>query len=135
VADDNADSVTTMAMLLSSFGHEVRTSDDGLEAVRLAAEFEPDVIILDIGMPGLNGYEACRRIRAQPAGEKAVMIALSGWGQEDDKRQSEEAGFQYHIVKPVDPTALIQLLTQFEGAAGRNVLRYTVSSCRSCFRT
>ena len=114
VCDDNDDSVTTMAMLLSSVGHEVRTANDGLEAVRLAAEFEPDVIILDIGMPGLNGYDACRRIRAQPTREKAVMIALSGWGQENDKRRSEEAGFHYHMVKPVDPTALMQLLTQLK---------------------
>ena len=114
VADDNEDSVSMMEMLLSDCGHDVRTANDGLEAVRQADEFEPDVIILDIGMPRLNGYEVCRRIRALPALEKAVMIALSGWGQEEDKRRSEEAGFHYHVVKPVDPSALMQLLSQLK---------------------
>jgi CheY-like chemotaxis protein len=114
VADDNEDSVSMMEMLLSGFGHDVRTAGDGLEAVRRAAEFEPDVVILDIGMPRLNGYEACRRIRELPALEKAVMIALSGWGQEEDKRRSEEAGFHYHVVKPVDPAALMQLLSRLK---------------------
>ena len=112
VADDNEDSVTTLAMLLETFGQEVHTASDGLEAVRAAASFAPDVAILDIGMPGLNGYEACRAIRAQPGREKIVMIALSGWGQEEDKRRSQEAGFDYHLVKPVDPAALMQLLAK-----------------------
>jgi CheY-like chemotaxis protein len=103
-----------MAMLLRSFGHDVRAANDGLEAVRQAGEFAPDAIILDIGMPRLNGYEACRRIRALPDLEKPVMIALSGWGQEEDKRRSEEAGFHYHLVKPVDRTALMQLLSQLK---------------------
>ena len=119
VADDNEDSVSMMEMLLSGFGHDVRTANEGLEAVRQAAEFEPDVIILDIGMPRLNGYDACRRIRALPALERAVMIALSGWGQEEDKRRSEEAGFHYHVVKPVDPSALMQLLSQLKPPTAR----------------
>src|SRR5205823_1075438 len=102
VADDNEDSATSLAMMLGIRGHEVRTANDGLQAVDVAAEFRPDVIFLDIGMPKLNGYEACRRIREQPWGKKAVLIALTGWGQEEDKRRSEEAGFNRHIVKPVD---------------------------------
>jgi PAS domain S-box-containing protein len=114
VADDNEDSVRMMAMLLGGLGHDVRTAANGLQAVREADEFEPDVVILDIGMPRLNGYEACRRIRALPGLENAVMIALSGWGQEEDKRRSEEAGFHYHVVKPVDPSALMQLLSQLK---------------------
>ena len=97
-------------MMLKIMGNEVRTANDGLQAVEAAAAFRPDVILLDIGMPKLNGYEACRRIREQPWGEKAVLIALTGWGQEEDKRRSQEAGFDHHMVKPVDPAALEKLL-------------------------
>jgi len=114
VADDNEDSVISMAMLLRSMGNDVRTVGDGLEAVRVAGEFEPDVIILDIGMPRLNGYEACSRIREQSVGVKAILIAISGWGQEDDKRRAQEAGFHYHFVKPVDPATLERLLSQLK---------------------
>jgi len=114
IADDNEDSVMSMALLLASMGNEVRTVNDGLEAVHVAAEFEPDVIILDIGMPKLNGYEACRRVREQPFGERIVMIALSGWGQDEDKRRSQDAGFNYHFVKPVDPSKLESLLSQLK---------------------
>lgn len=112
VADDNEDSVTTMDMMLSRVGHQVRTAPDGLEAVRVAVEFEPDVIILDIGMPNLSGYEACRLIRKQTFAQRALIIALSGWGTQDDKQRSREAGFDYHLVKPVDPRTLEQLLAQ-----------------------
>ena len=96
--------------MLKIMGSEVRTAYDGLQAVDVAAAFRPDVILLDIGMPKLNGYEACRRIREQPWGEKAVIIALTGWGQDEDKRRSQEAGFTHHMVKPVDPAALEKLL-------------------------
>ena len=111
VADDNVDAATTLSMLLSFLGHEVRTANDGLQAVNMATEFRPDVILLDIGMPKLNGYEACRRIRQEPWAEHTVLIALTGWGQEDDRRQSKDAGFDHHLVKPVDPAALNKLLT------------------------
>ena len=97
-------------MMLQIMGNEVRTAKDGLQAVEAAAAFQPDVILLDIGMPKLNGYEACRRIREQPGGQKAVLIALTGWGQDEDKRRSAEAGFNHHLVKPVDPAALGELL-------------------------
>ena len=92
-------------------GNEIRTAHDGLEAVEAAEAFRPDVILLDIGLPKLNGYEACRRIREQPWGKDMVLVALTGWGQEEDRRRSEEAGFNHHMVKPVDP--------RLDEAAGR----------------
>ena len=98
-------------MLLKVMGNEVRTAKDGLHAVNVAIEFRPDVILLDIGMPKLNGYETCRRMRHEAWAENAVFIALTGWGQEDDRRQSKEAGFHHHLVKPVDLTVLNNLLT------------------------
>jgi len=112
IADDNEDSATSLAMMLELMGNEIRTSHDGLEAVESAADFRPDVILLDIGMPKLNGYEACRRIRKQPWSEKTVLIALTGWGQDDDRRRSHEAGFDHHLVKPVDPATLQKLLKE-----------------------
>ncbi len=110
VADDNVDSATSLAMMLELMGHEVRTAHDGLEAVAGAAAFRPEVILLDIGMPRLNGYDACRRIREQPWGKNVVIVALTGWGQDEDKRRSQEAGFDNHLVKPVEPAALDKLL-------------------------
>ncbi len=110
VADDNKDAATTLAMMLRIMGNEVRTAHDGLEAVETGAVFQPEVVMLDIGMPKLNGYEACRRIRENPWAEGLVLIALTGWGQDDDKRRSREAGFNYHLVKPVDPSELKRLL-------------------------
>ncbi len=91
-------------------GHELRTAHDGLEAVEAAASFRPDVVLLDIGLPKLSGYDACRRIREQPWGESMVLIAQTGWGQEEDKCRAREAGFNFHMVKPVDPAALERLL-------------------------
>jgi PAS domain S-box-containing protein len=110
VADDNEDAATSLATLLGMFGHDIRTANDGAEAVEVAAEFKPQVILLDIGMPKLNGYDACRRVRAEPWGQDALMIALTGWGQEEDKRRSREAGFDHHLVKPVDTSLLIKLV-------------------------
>ena len=110
VADDNEDAVVTLALMLTHYGHDVRTASDGQEAVALAAAFRPHVILLDIGMPKLNGYEACRRIRAQAGSETMILVALTGWGQTEDKRRALEAGFDHHLVKPVDPTALDRLL-------------------------
>ncbi len=93
-------------------GNEVRTAGDGQEAVEVAEAFRPDVVLLDIGMPRLDGYGAARRIREQPWGRDRVLVALTGWGQEEDKRQSREAGFDAHMTKPVD----LQVLQEFLSA-------------------
>ena len=115
VADDNQDSVESLALLLTLRGSEVRIAHDGWEAVATAAAFAPDIVLLDIGMPRLNGYEAARKIREQGRrGERMVLIALTGWGQEEDRQRSTDAGFDFHLVKPVDFAALEQLLASLE---------------------
>ena len=112
VVDDNRDSADSLAVLLQLSGHETHTAYDGLEAVEAAAKLQPDVILLDIGLPNLNGYEAARRIRKQARGKGAALVALTGWGQKEDRRRAEEAGFNAHMVKPVDHVALMQLLSE-----------------------
>ena len=104
------DAADSLAMLLKMMGNNVRTAYDGEEAVQAAGEFRPDVVLLDIGLPKMNGYEAARRIRQEPWGKNMVLIAVTGWGQEEDKRKSQEAGFDHHMVKPVDPQALMKHL-------------------------
>ncbi|HEY9421339.1 MAG TPA: ATP-binding protein, partial [Thermoanaerobaculia bacterium] len=111
VVDDNEDAADSLGVLLEMMGHEVRTAYDGIAAVAKTAEFVPDVVLLDIGLPGMNGYEAARRIRQQPSGRGMRLVALTGWGQEEDKRRSREAGFDVHITKPLDPALLERLLT------------------------
>jgi CheY-like chemotaxis protein len=96
-------------MLLRMMGHDVHTAHDGLEAVGAATVMQPDVVLLDIGLPKLDGYAAARRIR-QERGAAVVLIALTGWGQEDDRRRSQEAGFDHHLTKPVEFEALQPLL-------------------------
>ena len=110
MVDDNKDSADSLSMMLSIAGMEARTAYDGLEAVAAAAAFNPDVVFLDLGLPKLNGYEAARRIREQPWGKDVVLVAVTGWGQEEDRRRSQEAGFNAHMVKPVDPGALQEML-------------------------
>jgi signal transduction histidine kinase len=110
VADDNVDSAESLAMMLAVMGHEVRAAHDGQAAVELAEEFRPDVMLLDIGMPRMNGYEAARTVRGRGWGRGVVLVALTGWGQDEDKRRADEAGFDHHLTKPVDPDALISLL-------------------------
>jgi signal transduction histidine kinase len=110
VADDNKDAADTLATLLQIMGHRVRQVGDGEAAVRAVADFNPQVVLLDIGMPKLNGYEACRRIRTQPGGEAMTLVAVTGWGQADDRRRSQQAGFDQHLVKPVDPAVLMDLI-------------------------
>ncbi len=100
----------SLAMMLTMMGHETQTACDGLEAVTAAAAFRPNLILLDIGMPQLNGYDAARRIRQQPWGKHVKLVALTGWGQDGDKRRSQEAGFDLHMVKPLEPAALEKLL-------------------------
>jgi CheY-like chemotaxis protein len=91
-------------------GNDIRTAHDGVEALKVAEEFHPDVVLLDIGLPKLNGYDVARRIRQQPWGQDALLIALTGWGNDEDRRLSQEAGFNFHTVKPVDLPALEELL-------------------------
>jgi PAS domain S-box-containing protein len=110
VVDDKRDSADSLAMLLRLTGNEAYTAYDGVEGVEAAERFRPELVLLDIGMPRLNGYDACRRIREQPWGKTIVLVALTGWGQEEDRRRTVEAGFDAHMVKPVDPTALMKLL-------------------------
>ena len=112
VVDDNRDGAELLAMLLKMTGHETHIAHDGLEAVEMASQIRPDLILLDIGLPKMDGYEVARRIRAEPWGKKLVLVALTGWGQEEDRRKSQKAGFDSHIVKPVDPDALTGVLTQ-----------------------
>jgi PAS domain S-box-containing protein len=110
VADDNHDAAETLGRLLRLMGNQVRTAHDGQEAVDVVETFQPDIALLDIGMPALNGYEAACRIRQQPGGNAIFLVALTGWGQEEDRRRSYQAGFNAHLVKPVDASALAELL-------------------------
>jgi signal transduction histidine kinase/CheY-like chemotaxis protein len=112
VVDDNADAADSLSMLLSLSGHEVQTARDGSTALEVAARFRPNVILLDLGMPGMDGYETARRVRTMRGLERVTLVAQTGWGQAEDRRRTEEAGFDHHLVKPVDPATLHNLLAQ-----------------------
>jgi PAS domain S-box-containing protein len=114
IADDNKDSAESLAMLLQLRGAEVRTVHDGLEAIETAKAFQPDLVLLDIGMPKLNGYDAARRLREQPWSGKATIVAMTGWGQPDDKRRAADAGFDHHLTKPIEPNVLDDVLTRLK---------------------
>jgi signal transduction histidine kinase/CheY-like chemotaxis protein len=118
VVDDNVDAADSLAMVLRLMGSEVRTAHNGEDGLEAAGAFRPDLILTDIGMPRLNGYETCRRIRQEPWGKGVTVIALTGWGQEEDKRRSREAGFDGHLVKPVEPADLERLLAELEAKTG-----------------
>ncbi|MGH8611031.1 MAG: hybrid sensor histidine kinase/response regulator, partial [Gammaproteobacteria bacterium] len=118
VVDDNRDSAESLAILLKLTGNETHTAYDGLEALEAAAMFKPDVVLLDIGLPKMNGFEAARKIREQLWGKKMTLVALSGWGQDEDRQKSREAGFDGHMVKPVDYAALTKLLAELQAAKG-----------------
>ena len=102
VLDDNRDAADTLAMMLELLGHDVRRLYDPFEALEEVERFDPDLVFLDIGMPNLSGYELARRLRAQPRGDERVLVAVTGWGQPDDRRRTAEAGFDHHLVKPPD---------------------------------
>ena len=110
LADDNRDAAESLAIILRLEGHEVELAHDGAAALRAFEQHRPDVALLDIGMPGANGYEVARRIRATPQGEAVLLIAITGWAQDSDRAQSRDAGFDHHLTKPVEPEALIGLL-------------------------
>jgi CheY-like chemotaxis protein/nitrogen-specific signal transduction histidine kinase len=120
IVDDNRDAAQSLALMLDLEGHEVRTAADGLEALEVAETFRPKVVLLDIGMPGIDGYETARRLRARPWAKTALLCAQTGWGQEDDKRKARSAGFDRHLVKPIDPEELNRILAEVcdEGRSG-----------------
>lgn len=111
IVDDNRDGADSLAMMLRILGNETRVAYDGLQGVEAAEQLRPDVILFDIGLPKLNGYEACCRLRGEPWGKSITLIAVTGWGQDEDRQRSKEVGFDYHLVKPVDPHTLMTLLS------------------------
>jgi CheY-like chemotaxis protein len=121
VVDDNEDAASSLAMLLSKLGNEVETANNGPAALAAIQSFKPSVVLLDLGMPGMSGYEVAQRARAMPEGKETVLVALTGWGQEDDRRRTREAGFNHHLVKPVEVGVLEVLLSEIQrnGAAAR----------------
>jgi CheY-like chemotaxis protein len=110
VADDNRDSADTLAMLLRQLGNDVKTVYGGHEAIEAATSWRPNLFVLDIGMPALSGYDVARRLRELPDFRHALLVALTGWGQEEDRRRTQAAGFDYHLVKPVELQALQEIL-------------------------
>jgi CheY-like chemotaxis protein len=112
VVDDNADAAEMLAMLLSLDGHEVQTAGNGPEAIDVARRFRPEVAFLDIGLPGMSGYELAERFRADPELEAVALIAVTGWGQAEDRRRSREAGFDEHLTKPVDASTVLDILSR-----------------------
>lgn len=110
VVEDNVDAAQTLAMLIDLLGHHVRVAHTGTEGVREALDWRPHAVICDIGLPGLDGYGVAEQLRSHPETRTAVLIALTGYGTEEDVRRAKEAGFNYHITKPADPAALLGLL-------------------------
>ena len=112
VVDDNRDAAESLAMLLELDNCTVSVAHDGLQALEALESFKPQLALLDIGMPGMDGYELARRIRATRLGREVQLVALTGWGQADDKKRAAESGFDQHLTKPVDPELLTELLTR-----------------------
>jgi CheY-like chemotaxis protein len=110
VVDDNRDAAETLAVVLRLEGHTVATAHDGHTALELAKSWQPELVLLDLGMPGMDGFEVARRLREQPGLEKVVLAALTGWGQQADRQRTAAAGFDHHLVKPVDMNMLMELL-------------------------
>jgi DNA-binding response OmpR family regulator len=114
VVDDHRDSADSLAMLLKAMGHEVDRAYDGEQGIELASKVLPELILLDIGMPRMDGFETCRRIKAEAWGEHTVVVALTGWGQDEDRRKSRAAGFDHHLVKPVEIGDLVALMSTLD---------------------
>ena len=119
VVDDNQDAADMLANLLRLLQADVRVVYDGQSALDLMDVFRPEAIVLDLGMPGMDGYEVARRVRAQPAGARLALIALSGWGQERDRERTAEVGFDVHLVKPVDLDRILTVLRELDGKSSR----------------
>jgi CheY-like chemotaxis protein len=112
VVDDNVDAAESLSLLLQLEGHDVRMAHNGHAAIEKVLEFRPEIVLLDLGMPGMDGYEVARRLRARPELRQTRLVALTGWGQDRDRQRTKEAGFDDHLVKPVEPQALERLLQQ-----------------------
>ena len=122
IHDDNEDAAISLTLVLKLSGHETRLAHDGMEAVAAAAAFRPDLVLLDIGLPKLDGYQVAQKIREQPWGQAMVLVALTGWGQEEDRKKSRDAGFNAHFVKPMDPAALTALVAGLPAVEGDSPL-------------
>jgi CheY-like chemotaxis protein len=118
VVDDNIDGAETLAMLLEGSGHAVRTAYSGPAALQQARAFQPELVLLDLGLPGMNGFEVARELRADPAYGAPVLVALTGWGSEEDRRRSREAGFSEHLTKPADVKDVRELITRLTRVSG-----------------
>jgi two-component system CheB/CheR fusion protein len=117
VVDDYVDSAESMAVLLQAEGHEVRIAHEGLTAIKMAPDFKPSLVFLDIGLPGMNGFEVARSLRSMPETKDCVLVAMTGYGQAEDHQRSLENGFDRHFVKPVDPLALQELFDSLKNAS------------------
>jgi len=111
--DDNADAAESLAQLLALSGHDARTAGDGVRGIRLAQEFHPEVVFCDLGLPGMNGYEVARELRSLPFGRDIILAALTGFGQPGDREKTAKAGFDAHLVKPVDPSVIESFLDDY----------------------
>ena len=110
IADDNVDFAMSLEAILKALGHDVRVTHDGLAALEVAPQFAPEIAFLDIGLPGRNGYDLARSLRQSRQTAACRLIAVTGWGQEEDRRRSHEAGFELHLVKPVEPQQIIDIV-------------------------
>jgi CheY-like chemotaxis protein len=110
VVDDNVDAAQSTAMLLRAWGHSVRVAYSGQEALQAVDNAVPEIVLLDIGLPVINGFDVARRLREQPQFDDTVLAAVTGYGQPEDRRRSQEVGFDYHLTKPVDPAALEEVM-------------------------
>lgn len=120
VVDDNRDAALSLQMLTNLLGYESRTANDGVEALEVADNFAPDVVLLDLGMPRMDGFEACRRMRERPWGARAVVIAITGWGQPEHVQLAKAAGFDMHLLKPVAPAVVAETLGRVASRRGMN---------------
>jgi len=111
--DDNLDAAESLAQLLALSGHDARTAGDGVGALRLAEDFRPEIVFCDLGLPGMSGYDVARHLRAMPFGRDMVLAALTGYGQPGDREKTAQAGFDAHLVKPVDPAVIESFLDDY----------------------